>query len=181
MTTSEVLPIIDLQFNTRRIHFFTFLQWTFLMISINCSFSRPHTCLISVSWCRVDWRAGEHPSFASAKSCGRTSKGPFNPGDIGRWAYSDSIINPFTRNKRNKLGVQLEYPDGSSWMDRRVDKQIATREGGQEGARSDPSIYTFFILPTNAASLTWVVSLKIRGYPFLDSGQIKSVTSGVLE
>jgi len=74
--------------------------------------------------------------------------------------------------------MQLEYPDGSSWMDRRVDKQIATREG-------DRKVRALILLCSSSflysSLLTRTVSLKIRGYPFLNSGQIKSVMSGVLE
>jgi len=43
--------------------------------------------------------------------------------------------------------MKLEYPDGSSWMDRRVDKQIATREGDRK-VRALILLYMFFILPT---------------------------------
>lgn len=68
-------------------------------------------------------------------------KEAFYPSDIGRWAYSDFIINPFTKNKGRTSSVQLdEHPDGPSCLDRRVDKQIATREGNGK-VRSDPPIY----------------------------------------
>lgn len=86
-----------------------------------------------------------------AKSCGRTSKGPFNSTTLAG-ELTTILLLIRSRGIRGTGSVQLEYPDGSSWMDRRVDKQIATREGGQEGARSDPPIYMFFILPTLLSS-----------------------------
>lgn len=105
-----------------------------------------------------------------AKSCGRTSKGPFNPTTLAG-ELTTILLLIRSRGIRGTSSVQLEYPDGSSWMDRRVDKQIATREGDRK-VRALILLYMYIYVCTSSflhsSPLTRAASLKIRGYLFLD-------------
>lgn len=76
-----------------------------------------------------------------------------------------------SREIRGTSSVQLdEYPDGSSWMDRRVDKQISTGERNEEvRACFDPFIYIYSSSFLRFFSPMRVASLKIGKYLFFIS------------
>lgn len=80
-----------------------------------------------------------------------TSKRSFNPATLAG-ELTTVLLLIRSREIRGTSSVQLgEHPDGSSWMDRRVDKQITTgEENGKVRACFDPYIYIyiFFILLT---------------------------------
>lgn len=159
----------------KRTAFFTLLQRTVLIISINWSFA--YTC-VSLTFHNVPRQLrAENFLYLHSKSCRCTSKRPFNPATLAG-ELTTVLLLIRSREIRGTSSVQLdEHPDGSSWMDRRVDKQITTGEGnGKIRACFDPSIYIFFILLTLLSSDASRI-LKNRKVSFLSKGQNHYVRS----
>lgn len=160
----------------KRTAFFTLLQRTVLIISINWSFA--YTC-VSLTFHNVprQLRAGNF-LYLHSKSCRCTSKRPFNPATLAG-ELTTVLLLIRSREIRGTSSVQLdEHPDGSSWMDRRVDKQITTEEGnGKIRACFDPSIYIYSSSFLRSFSLMRVAFLKIGKYLFYLKD--RTITSGL--
>lgn len=165
------------------------------MISISCSFAYTRVSLTSHkadagSTCAMRF------FYLRSKSRGRTSKSrPFIPATLAG-ELTAILLLIRSRGIRGAGSVQLdEEPDRSSpWMDRRVDKQIATREGNEKRRvlrGRERYIYTYMpvyiyecILRSTRISLFYSDAscvLKNQRVLFSFRGQIRSVTPDLPE